>query len=68
MQYRNDQYIAAELRGRINYATTQSEVAAELGVSTAYLSEVLAGKKNVGEKILKALGYDPQPYYRRGKA
>lgn len=68
MQYRTDRYIVAELRGRINYATTQREIAAELGVSNGYLSEVLAGKKSIGEKILKALGYDPRPHYRRGKS
>lgn len=66
MIYRTDEQIAAELRSKIGYATTQTAMAEELGLSKAYLSEVLAGKKSVGKKILKALGYEPTPFYRRG--
>ncbi len=32
-------------------------VAKELGVSQSYLSEVLSGKRGVGEKLLSATGY-----------
>ena len=65
MLYRTDEQIAAELRSRIGYSTTQTAIAKELGISKAFLSEVLAGKKAVGKKVLKALGYQPVPYYRR---
>jgi transcriptional regulator with XRE-family HTH domain len=36
--------------------TTQKQVAADLGVSAPYLSDVLAGKRDVGPKILERLG------------
>lgn len=59
--------IAEALRGRISYDTTQIDLAKELGISRSHLCEVLGGKKQLGPAILKALGYDPTPYYRKAK-
>jgi transcriptional regulator with XRE-family HTH domain len=44
------------LRKRIDEATTQAAVAAELGVSEGYLSDVLRGHKEPARKLLKAMG------------
>jgi plasmid maintenance system antidote protein VapI len=65
MQYRSAEEITEELRSRISYEVSQKDVAAEIGVTDSYLSEVLADKKRIGEKIIKALGYETTPYYRR---
>ena len=59
--------IAEALRDRINYKTTQTDLAKQLGISHSHLSEVLGGKKKVGPVILKALGYDLTPHYRKAK-
>lgn len=37
------------------------------GVSAAYVSDVLAGKRDLGEKILKALGYKSTVFYQKVK-
>ena len=65
MQYKTAQEIADEIRSRISYAMSQKDLAAEIGVTQGHLSDVLAGKKSIGAKLAKALGYDPTPYYRR---
>ena len=57
--------IVEALRSRIAYRRGQERLAKELGISRPYLSELLAGKKKPGPAILKALGYDPTPYYRK---
>jgi hypothetical protein len=44
------------LRGMIDKAGSQLSVAAELGVSQSYLSDVLLGRKEPGESILEPLG------------
>jgi hypothetical protein len=36
-----------------------------MGVSEAYLSDVLAGKRNPGPAILKALGLSQRPVYSK---
>ncbi len=52
------------IRSRIN-GSTQRQVAHDLGVSTAYLSDVLAGKRNPGPKILQGLGLQQRIVYRK---
>ena len=49
---------------------TQRKYAREWGISDAYLSDVLAGRREPGEKILTALGYERNVSYRKlnGKA
>ncbi len=55
------------IRSRIN-GSTQRQVAQDLGVSTAYLSDVLAGKRNPGKKILDALGLKQRIVYSKEEA
>lgn len=51
----------AVLREMIDKAGSQLSVAAELGVSQSYLSDVLMGRKDPGDKILKPLGLKRKP-------
>ena len=44
-----------ELKRRCKTAT-QKKVAAELGISEGYLSDLLHNKRGVGDQIVKALG------------
>ncbi len=44
---------------------TQQKFAAFLGVSGAYLSDVMQGKREPGESILKPLGYEKVVSYRK---
>ena len=53
------QGIVHYLKGMISYDCNQSKLAIKLGVSNGHLSNVLAGKADPCEKIIKALGYEP---------
>ena len=44
---------------------TQKDVAAKLGVSQQYLSDVLTGRRAPGKSILDALGLEKVISYRR---
>lgn len=63
--FRTSRQIADGLRARIKYGVTQRDIAKELGISTAYLCDFLAGKREAGPTILKKLGFDTDPLYRR---
>ena len=43
--------------------TTQAAVAKSLDVSPAYLSDVLAGRREPGPKLLRALGLERRTVY-----
>lgn len=49
--------ILARLRDMVRVDGSQACVARRLGVTPQYLSAVLAGKKGLGDKIPRALGY-----------
>lgn len=53
-----------ELRRRLA-RKTQTALATELGVSTAYLNDVLQGRREAGEKLLKPLGMSKVVTYKR---
>ena len=63
--YRSEQDLVALLRSQIGENGTQKDWAAKAGVSAVYVSDFLQGKRNAGPAILRALGFDPKPYYRR---
>ena len=63
--FQSEQAIRETVRAKIGYRRTQLHLADELGISRSMLSEFLAGKKNAGPVLLKALGFDPRPHYRR---
>lgn len=57
--------IADILKARLGYEVKQRDLAQECGVSPAYMSDFLVGNREVGPTILKALGYEITPYYRK---
>ena len=42
---------------------TAGELATDLGISGAYLSDVRAGKRNPGPKFLEKIGLSEETYY-----
>lgn len=45
------------LKRKIKTAGTQREMAAQLGVSQQYLSDVLKGRREPGPKLAEAMGF-----------
>lgn len=52
------------IRQLLAEAGTQKDLAAQLGVSAAYLGDVLIGRKEPGKKLLSALGMERVVMYR----
>lgn len=52
------------LRKRVA-SSTQAKVATELGVSAPYLCDILKGRRELGPKVLLALGYHREVRYLR---
>lgn len=46
---------------------SQKDLADQLGVSPAYLSDVINGRREAGEKMLAALGLEKVVSYRKRK-
>lgn len=63
--YVTSRAIAEQVKRMIKYGTTQKMLAKQFGISAAYLCDFLQGRREAGPKILRALGYDPIPRYRR---
>lgn len=58
--------IAGELQDRLfSYDGSQNDFAKEIGVAPSYISMLLNGRPTIGPKLLKALGYQTTPLYRR---
>lgn len=55
-----------ELRARLD-GKTQTQVAAELGISQPYLSEILAGGRAIPRRVLDELGFERAVVYRPKK-
>jgi transcriptional regulator with XRE-family HTH domain len=64
MRYVTSRKIADDLKRRIKYGVTQTDIAAEMGISKGYLCDFLQGNREAGPAILKALGYETTPFYR----
>lgn len=58
----SDRFIQ-ELRMRIEEAGSQKAFAEAVGISEPYLSDILAGRREPGEKILKPLGLQRKVIY-----
>jgi predicted transcriptional regulator len=65
--YKSEDDIVAAIRARVSYDVGQSDIAQELGISQSYLSELLSGKKSLGPLVLKKLGFDPKPHFRKAQ-
>jgi hypothetical protein len=59
----NENTLVERLRKRCD-EETQRAVAQQLGVSQAYLSDVLAGRRKPGKKILDGLGVERRIVYQ----
>lgn len=59
--------LLALLASRVHKAGSQAALAAELGVSPAYIHDVLKGKREPGKGILEPLGLERIVTYRRIK-
>jgi hypothetical protein len=51
----------------IEVGKTQTKVAARLGVSTSALGDILHGRRGVGGKVARNLGYERVVVYRRSR-
>lgn len=60
--------VLALLAAEVARAGTQARWCATHGISTAYLSDVLTGRREPGGKILDRLGLERVPYYRNKSA
>ena len=60
--------IITEIRRAADRAGTQKALAEQLGVSPAYLSDVLNGRKDPGDAILEPLGLERVVTYRRKRS
>jgi hypothetical protein len=52
------------LRQRVQVAGSQRKLASEYGMSVAFISSVLKGRKAPGPRLLDRLGYEPLTVYR----
>ena len=60
--------MAKTLKTRLESADSQYTLARELGISQSYLNLFLHGERRPGPAILKALGFEPTPYYRKAES
>ena len=67
MTYMTSRQIAESLKNKIRYHKTQRDLSRELGVSGSYLCDFLSGNREAGPLILKALGFDKTPRYKKSK-
>ncbi len=68
MAYVSATDLAAMIKAKLDKKDkTQRALAVELGISEAYLSDFLNGRRGAGPAILKRLGFEPTPYYRKAK-
>lgn len=61
----NEQDIREHLRIAVLTAGSQKAFAARHGISPAYINDVLQGRREPGEKILAAIGFERVVTYRR---
>lgn len=63
--YRSERDLADMIKDQLGDRKTQKEWAKKAGISPAYLSDFLQGRRGAGPAILKALGFEPTPFYRK---
>lgn len=57
--------VLERLRAAVLLAGSQTAFAAQNSLSTGYVSDVLAGRREPGAKILRALGVERRVVYQR---
>lgn len=58
-------YVVSHLRGLVSTYASQAECAKALGISSAYLSDILKLNRDPGPTVLKALGFARRIVYYR---
>ena len=66
-RYLTSRELAKQLAATVSRDRRQKAIAIDLGISDAYLSDFLNGKREAGPMILTALGYEPTPFYRKAR-
>ena len=66
-QQYNVEQLMSELRERVS-KSTQVAVAAELGVSFQHVNDLLAGRRNMSERVAGAMGYTREIVFRKKAA
>ena len=59
------EHILAELKVLIAEEGSQARFAKKHNIAEAYLSDILRGNRNPGDKVLSAMGYKQQTVYWR---
>lgn len=54
---KSESELVEELKAQIGFGVTQTALAKKLGMSRAYLNEILHGHKNLGDEIAAKMGY-----------
>lgn len=62
-EYDSDQVLAM-LKDRVE-GGTQKDFAAQCGVSAPYLHDMLKGRREIGDKVLEAIGIERLTVYRK---
>lgn len=57
--------VLAYVKNEVSNCESQAYWARAAGISPQYLSDFLAERRGPGPAILKAIGYEPTPYYRK---
>ena len=63
----NAEDIIKDVRGRVGEAGSQARVAEALGVTPAYLSDILRGKRGISDEFAARLGYEGISLWRKAK-
>lgn len=61
--YTNDDMRGKLIRYLHNTGKTQKELAAQIGISTSYLSDIIKGKRPVPAELAAFLGYEKQTVF-----
>lgn len=64
MRYYSSDEVAAAVR-KLYKGKTQKQLAKRLDISQTYLCHIMQGKVSAGPTVLKALGFEAKPFYRK---
>lgn len=59
----NTDLVLDDLRGQVRMAGSQKALAAKLGVSPAYLNDILARRREISAEFAKRIGYERQIHF-----
>lgn len=59
-----DRDLRADLQQLVNRMSTQKALAKKIGISPAYLNDILMGRRGLSPKVVKFLGYEKIVCYK----